>query len=215
MKSLVIRDLGLQDYLVTWQAMRDFTERRTPDTPDEIWLVEHPPVYTLGQNGSREHILGTQATPIIQVDRGGQVTYHGPGQLLAYVLLNLRRHAIGVRSLVTCLEQSIMGLLSDLNINSQTRCDAPGVYVNDAKICSIGLRIRHWCSYHGLALNVAMDLAPFADIHPCGYQGLRMTQIQAWHTNISMIEVKSRLQKHLLQRLIFDNVLQATEWATP
>lgn len=211
MKSVVIRDMGVQDYAQTWQAMRDFTDRRAPETPDEIWLVEHSPVYTLGQNGSREHILETLSIPVVQVDRGGQVTYHGPGQLLAYVLLNLRTHGIGVRSLVTCLEQSIIGLLSDLNINSQTRCDAPGVYVNDAKICSIGLRIRHWCSYHGLALNVAMDLTPFESIHPCGYQGLRMTQIQAWQTNISMIDVKSRLQKHLLQRLLFENVLQATQ----
>lgn len=211
MKSVIIRDMGVQDYAQTWHAMRDFTDRRTAETADEIWLIEHPPVYTLGQNGSREHILETLSIPVVQVDRGGQVTYHGPGQLLAYVLLNLRAHGMGVRSLVTCLEQSIIGLLSDLNIHSQTRCDAPGVYVNDAKICSIGLRIRHWCSYHGLALNVAMDLAPFESIHPCGYQGLRMTQIQAWQTDISMVDVKSRLQKHLLQRLIFENVLQATQ----
>lgn len=207
MNTLVIRDLGVQDYCQTWQAMRDFTEQRTPSTPDEIWLVEHPPVFTLGQNGRSEHILDTGTIPVIKADRGGQVTYHGPGQLLGYVLLNLRTQGIGVRNLVTHLEQSIIGLLSELGINGQTRCDAPGVYVNDAKICSIGLRIRHWCSYHGLALNVAMDLSPFERIHPCGYQGLRMTQIQAWQKDVSKTEVKSRLLNHLLQRLTYQSVL--------
>ena len=207
MKSVVIRQLGLQAYLPTWQAMRDFTEQRNVTSPDEIWLVEHPAIFTLGQNGQTQHILNAGDIPIVKIDRGGQVTYHGPGQLMVYVLADLRAHGIGIRSLVTYLEQSIVALLSELGIPSYTRCDAPGVYVNNAKICSIGLRIRHWCSYHGMALNVAMDLSPFTRIHPCGYQGLMMTQVKDWLPNISMAQIIPLLLKHLIQHMAYNNVL--------
>lgn len=174
---LRVRWLGRVDYEPAWHAMQDFTDRRGADTPDEIWLLEHPPVFTQGQAGKAEHLLFPGDIPVVQVDRGGQVTYHGPGQLVAYILIDVRRQGIGVRDLVSLIENSLVQLLAGYNVTSRAKADAPGVYVNDAKIASLGLRIRRGCSFHGLALNVAMDLEPFRRINPCGYQGLRMTQL--------------------------------------
>lgn len=172
-----MRRLGLCEYGPTWRAMRAFTDERGPHTPDELWLLQHPPVFTLGQAGRLEHVLNPGAIPVIQVDRGGQVTYHGPGQLIAYVLLDLRRAGLGVKGLVGLLEQSVVGLLADYGIGAAARPGAPGVYAEGAKIASLGLRVRRGCSFHGLALNVAMDLEPFSRIDPCGYPGLAVTQI--------------------------------------
>jgi len=175
-QQLVIRDLGLQDYTQIWQAMQQFTDQRNSETPDEIWLLEHKPVFTQGQAGKAEHLLFPGEIPVVQVDRGGQVTYHGPGQLVAYVLLDIKRRNLGVRQLVTMLEQILIELLGKYQISATARSDAPGVYVDGAKIASLGLRIRKGCSFHGLALNVDMDLAPFSQINPCGYAGMQMVK---------------------------------------
>jgi lipoyl(octanoyl) transferase len=174
----VLRDLGRAEYLPTWQAMREFTAARTAETADELWIVEHPPVFTLGQGARRGHLLDPGELPVIATDRGGQVTYHGPGQLIAYLLFDLRRGGLGVKRLVNLLEQSVIDLLATQGIAAESRADAPGVYVAGAKIAALGLRIRGGCSYHGLALNVAMDLGPFGRINPCGYAGLRVTQVR-------------------------------------
>lgn len=174
---IIPRYLGMQDYLPIWNAMREFTDNRDSTTPDEIWFLEHPPIYTLGQNGKQEHILNAHDIPVIHVDRGGQVTYHGPGQLVGYPLIDLKRRNLGVRQLVNIIEQSVIALLANFNITAKSRCDAPGVYVDDAKICSLGLRVRRACSFHGLALNVDMDLTPFLHINPCGFSNLKMIQM--------------------------------------
>lgn len=168
---------GLQDYTTTLAAMREWTAARQPDTVDQLWLLEHFPVLTLGQAGRPEHILASGTIPIIQSDRGGQVTYHAPGQLVVYVLLDLHRRGIGIKQLVELLEQSVIEVLALEGIVAERRVGAPGVYVADAKIAALGLRVRRGCTYHGLALNVAMNLAPFAQINPCGYAGLRVTQL--------------------------------------
>ncbi|MCX7111017.1 MAG: lipoyl(octanoyl) transferase LipB [Proteobacteria bacterium] len=175
--NLRIKNIGLVDYLATWETMREFTEARHPETTDEIWLVEHPPVFTLGRNGDPAHILNATGIPIVESDRGGQVTYHGPGQLVAYTLFDLNRLGIGIRSLVTGLENAIISTLSQYGIKAEARRDAPGVYVDGRKIASLGLRIRKGCSYHGLSLNVDMDLTPFTAINPCGYPGLEVTRL--------------------------------------
>jgi len=170
-----------------WQQMRDFTDTRDKSTPDELWVVEHLPVYTLGQAGKPEHILNPGNIPVVNTDRGGQVTYHGPGQLVIYILLDLQRNRIGVRQLVTLIENSVIQFLHQhYSIEAKNRCDAPGVYINDAKICSIGLRIRRGCSYHGLAFNINMDLSPFLGINPCGYKNLKVTQIKDFGIDISV-----------------------------
>jgi lipoyl(octanoyl) transferase len=175
---LIVRRLaGLQDYRATWEAMRAFTDARDADTPDAIWLLEHLPVYTLGQAGRLEHLRDPGAIAVVQTDRGGQVTYHGPGQLIAYLLFDLRRAGVGVRRLVHLLEQAVIELLAANGIVAGARADAPGVYVAEAKIAALGLRVRHGCSYHGVALNVDMDLEPFRRIDPCGYPGLAVTQV--------------------------------------
>ncbi len=174
---LTIRHLGLQHYQTTWQAMQHFTEARNAQTPDELWIVEHFPVYTLGLNGKREHLLNTGTIPVIQCDRGGQVTYHGPGQLVIYTLLDMKRLELGVRQLVTVLEQAMISVLAQYGITAAARADAPGVYVADKKIGSIGIRIKNNCSYHGLSLNNQMDLSPFEGIDTCGYSGLEVTQV--------------------------------------
>jgi lipoyl(octanoyl) transferase len=176
--NVVVRQLGLQDYRPVWQSMTDFTNQRTPETPDELWLVEHPPVFTQGQAGKPEHLLLPGDIPVIQTDRGGQVTYHGPGQLVAYPLLDLRRLKMGVRDLVSAIEQTIVAMLAVYGIEAYPKPDAPGVYVAGDKIASLGLRVRRGCSFHGLALNVDMDLEPFQRINPCGYEGLAMTQMR-------------------------------------
>lgn len=176
--TLEVVNLGARDYASSWQAMSDFTNQRTPETTDQLWLVEHPPVFTQGQAGKAEHLLFPGDIPVVQTDRGGQVTYHGPGQLVAYPLLDLRRLKIGVRDLVTAIEQTLVATLAHYGIDAAAKPDAPGVYVKGNKIASLGLRVRRGCSFHGLALNVDMDLAPFLRINPCGYQGLAMTQMK-------------------------------------
>lgn len=174
---LQVRYLGQQDYREIWQAMVNFTRDRTDETADELWLLEHTPVFTQGQAGKAEHVLFPGDIPVVQSDRGGQVTYHGPGQLIAYPLLNLRRLNMGVRDLVTLIEQALVALLSHYGIRAYPKPDAPGVYVDEAKIASLGLRVRRSCSFHGLSLNVSLDLSPFSRINPCGYQGLQMTRL--------------------------------------
>ncbi|MGH8233881.1 MAG: lipoyl(octanoyl) transferase LipB [Rhodanobacteraceae bacterium] len=176
-RELLIRRLGRQAYQPVWHSMQAFTDERGPDTPDELWLVEHDPVFTLGQAGKPEHVLAPGAIPVIHVDRGGQVTYHGPGQIVAYPLLDLRRLHIGVRELVRRIEQALIDTLAEWNIQAARHDGAPGVYVADAKIAALGLRVRRGCCFHGLAFNVAMDLEPFQRINPCGYAGLRVTQM--------------------------------------
>lgn len=198
-------NLGQQDYQTSWQAMTDFTNQRTPDTPDQLWLVQHPPVFTQGQAGKAEHVLFPGDIPVVQTDRGGQVTYHGPGQLVAYPLLDLRRLNIGVRELVTRIEQTIIATLAYYGIESAAKADAPGVYVNGDKIASLGLRVRRGCSFHGLALNVDMDLAPFQRINPCGYQGLAMTQMRDLLPNPPALEqVQTQLVAEFARKLGYE-----------
>ena len=177
MPALNVRRLGRQPYLPVWQAMQSFTDTRNADTTDELWLLEHDPVFTLGQAGRPEHVLAPGDIPVIHVDRGGQVTYHGPGQIVAYPLLNLRRLGVGVRELVRRIEQAIIDTLAHWNIDAARVEGAPGVYVADAKVAALGLRVRRGCTFHGLAFNVAMDLEPFLRINPCGYKGLAVTQV--------------------------------------
>ncbi|UJD93893.1 lipoyl(octanoyl) transferase LipB [Lelliottia amnigena] len=183
--KILVRHLGLQPYEPVSHAMHDFTDSRDDHTPDEIWLVEHHPVFTQGQAGKAEHVLVPGDIPVIQSDRGGQVTYHGPGQQVMYVLLNLKRRKLGVRELVTLLEQTVVDTLAEYGIDAHPRADAPGVYVGEMKICSLGLRIRKGCSFHGLALNINMDLSPFLRINPCGYAGMEMTQMRQWVENVT------------------------------
>ncbi|GAB3374318.1 lipoyl(octanoyl) transferase LipB [Azotobacter armeniacus] len=197
-----IREPGLIDYLPTWQAMQRFTDRRDAETPDEIWLLQHAPVFTQGQAGKAEHVLFPGEIPVVQVDRGGQVTYHGPGQLVGYLLLDVRRLGIGVRELVSRIELSLIELLAGYGVEAHAKPDAPGVYVGDMKIASLGLRIRNGCSFHGLALNVDMDLAPFQRINPCGYAGMVMTQLKDQARGpVEFAEVSSRLRAQLAAQL--------------
>ncbi|MGR9086882.1 MAG: lipoyl(octanoyl) transferase LipB [Gammaproteobacteria bacterium] len=195
------RFLGQQDYESSWLAMRQFTENRTQDTNDEIWIVEHDPVYTLGLNGKREHLLNTGPTPVIRSDRGGQVTYHGPGQLVMYPLLDLTRHRLSVRRLVTLLENAMIDTLALFGISACARAGAPGVYVDGKKIGSIGIRIKKNCSYHGLSLNNRMDLTPFSHINPCGYSDLEMTQLADLGVTVSNTELASSLIESLTKAL--------------
>lgn len=198
---LQVRSLGMQPYEPIWQAMRSFTAERTADTPDELWFLEHPPVFTQGQAGKAEHLLALGAIPLVQIDRGGQVTYHGPGQLVGYLLVDIARAGLGVRSLVSAIEQSLIALLQSYGVSAHARSDAPGVYVGMAKIAALGLRIRAGCSYHGLSLNVAMDLEPFSRINPCGYAKMPVTQLSAYVENICLEEVQVRLWPILLTYL--------------
>jgi len=187
--KITVRHLGLQDYQSIWQQMQQFTKSRSPETADEIWVVEHPPVYTLGLSGKREQILNITNIPIIHSDRGGQVTYHGPGQLVMYILFDIKRLNINIRQLVTLLEQAMIATLSHYQISAIARADAPGVYVDNKKIGSIGLRIKNHCSYHGLSLNNQMDLRPFDSINPCGYAGLQVTQLADLGITVSNTEL--------------------------
>lgn len=198
---LVRRLSGLQDYRRTWESMRAFTDARGPETQDQLWLLEHPPVYTLGQAGRVEHLRQPGEIPVVHCDRGGQVTYHGPGQLIAYLLLDMRRSGLGIRRLVRLLEESVVALLARWGIEAAVRADAPGVYVAEAKIASLGLRVRRGCTYHGMALNVAMDLQPFRAIDPCGYPGLRVTQLSDWIPDVSLETVQDWLVPELARRL--------------
>ncbi|HDS6851069.1 lipoyl(octanoyl) transferase LipB [Enterobacter sp. V87_3] len=199
--NILVRHLGLQPYEPVSQAMHDFTDSRDETTPDEIWLVEHLPVFTQGQAGKAEHLLMTGDIPVIQSDRGGQVTYHGPGQQVMYVLLDLKRRKLGVRELVTLLEQTVVRTLAEYNIDAHARADAPGVYVGEMKICSLGLRIRKGCSFHGLALNINMDLTPFLRINPCGYAGMEMTQMRQWVENATPEIIRPVLLNNFLALL--------------
>jgi len=200
--ELIIRmPAGLQSYEPVWQKMQVLTAERDDTTPDEIWLLQHEPVFTQGQAGKAEHLLSTGDIPVVQVDRGGQVTYHGPGQLIVYLMLDLRRRKLGVRELVDIIEQSVVALLSELEIEAYPKPDAPGVYVNEQKICSLGLRIRRGCSFHGLALNLDMDLEPFLRINPCGYAGLQMTQVRTQAPHADLAALPHTLVNYLVKKL--------------
>ncbi len=201
---IVVRSLGLHDYEPLWRDMQQFTETRSSLTPDEIWFTEHPPVFTLGLNASREHLLTPGDIPVIQVDRGGQVTYHGPGQLMVYPLIDLKRAGLGVRDLVTGLEQTVVDLLADFDIEAASRKDAPGVYVEGRKVASVGLRVRRGGSYHGMALNIDMDLEPYSRINPCGFSDLEVTDLTALGVSKSRTEIQARVQAHLLRHLRMD-----------
>ncbi|HEX5337924.1 MAG TPA: lipoyl(octanoyl) transferase LipB [Gallionella sp.] len=196
-----IHTLGLVEYLPTWEAMKRFTAERTSDTPDEIWLVQHPPTYTQGLAGKPEHLLNPTDIPVVKIDRGGQITYHGPGQIVAYLLLDMRRWKIGVRELVRLMEQAVINLLGEYGVAAQGREDAPGVYVGDAKIASLGLKIKNGYCYHGLALNVDMDLTPFSHINPCGYAGLRVTQACELGITVPINELQAELAQNLIHGL--------------
>jgi lipoyl(octanoyl) transferase len=196
-----VRRLGVRDYQPVFDEKRALTQSRGESTPDEIWLLQHPPVFTQGQAGKAEHLLAPGAIPVVQADRGGQVTYHGPGQLVGYVLVDLRRLGYGIRSLVTRIEDAIVDTLAGYGIEAASRRDAPGVYVAGKKIASLGLRVRNGCSYHGLALNVDMDLEPFGRINPCGYQGLQMTQVRELGGPADVEQISRDLEPRLLRQL--------------
>lgn len=195
--KLIIRELNKSNYQPIWNAMRSFTAKRDKNSDDEIWLLEHTPVFTQGQAGKAEHLLDPKNIAVIQTDRGGQVTYHGPGQLMLYTLFDLNRLGIGPRQLVILLEQTVIDLLNQYGISATGKRKAPGVYVNEAKICSIGLRVRRGCSYHGIALNVNMNLTPFTYINPCGYSDLKMTQISHFQPNVTLATIKSEIIPYL------------------
>ena len=196
-----VKNLGCVDYEVTWRAMQDFNQTRDESTPDEIWLLEHPPVFTLGLAGKPEHVLNPGDIPVVQIDRGGQVTYHGPGQIVAYLLLDLRRRGYGVRELVHRMEEAVIGLLSSYDVTAERKAGAPGVYVNEAKIAALGLRVKRGCCYHGLALNVDMNLEPFSRINPCGYPGLVVTQAKELGIRDNIQLVTDRLLKQLFEAI--------------
>tara|TARA_R110001583_G_scaffold26571_2_gene95712 strand:- start:13779 stop:14429 length:651 start_codon:yes stop_codon:yes gene_type:complete len=204
--QLTLRYLGVQPYHDTWQAMSEFTSSRDENTIDEIWVVEHPPVFTQGTAGKAEHLLQQTDIPVVKSDRGGQITYHGPGQLIVYLLINIRRKDFNVRSLVTIIEQGIIDLLSDYHIQAIAKSDAPGVYVDGKKIASLGLKIRRGCSFHGLALNVDMDLSPFLQINPCGYIGLEMTQCRNEGIDLSVSDLAPLLIEKLNQKLQYSQI---------
>lgn len=212
MAELIVRDLGEQPYLETWEAMKSFTASRDASTPDELWLLEHPRVYTQGQAGKAEHILAPGDIPVILVDRGGQVTYHGPGQLVVYLMIDLTRHRLGIRSLVDVIEQAIVRTLAGMGVTAAPRPDAPGVYVEQAKIASLGLRVRRGCSFHGLALNVAMDMEPFRRINPCGYAGMAMCQVSDFVPGATVAGLAPALSDELVNGLAGGAVRRVTGW---
>ncbi|WP_040664255.1 lipoyl(octanoyl) transferase LipB [Nitrococcus mobilis] len=199
--GLRVRELGRVEYEPTWRAMQAFTADRSADTEDELWLLEHPPIFTLGVSGKREHILTPGAIPVLAVDRGGQVTYHGPGQVVAYTLVDLRRRDIGVRSIVSALENTVIRVLAGHGIAAHARREAPGVYVGAAKIAAVGLRVRRGCTYHGLAFNVAMELEPFSRINPCGYPGLAVTDLREQGVELSLDAVGQSVARALANEL--------------
>jgi lipoyl(octanoyl) transferase len=200
-RDIIVRTLGLRDYFPAWQAMRNFSAERGTDSKDEIWLLQHPPVYTLGLNGKNTVRPAPTNIPFVHCDRGGDITYHGPGQLVAYLLMDLRRHGIGVKALVAALEQAVIDLLKALNMTAVRRVGAPGVYIENKKIAALGLRIRNGCSYHGLALNVDMDLTPFEYIAPCGYAGLAVTQLADFGVRSDMETIGAALVAQLRDNL--------------
>lgn len=212
MNTLGVRDLGLREYQPVWEAMQQFTDKRDENSPDELWLLEHQSVFTQGQAGKAKHLLAPGDIPVVQVDRGGQVTYHGPGQLVVYPLLDIRRRKLSVRELVDGIEQAIINTLADFDIQAQRNSGAPGVYVDAEKIASLGLRIRRGCSFHGLSLNVDMDTGPFSRINPCGFQGLEVTQMAdqvaaEMRAAVTIEKVKSVLVGKLLEALDYGGVL--------
>jgi lipoyl(octanoyl) transferase len=207
-QSLLVRRLGLRAYEPVWREMQTFTDRRDENTPDELWLVQHPPVFTQGQAGKAEHVLAPGDIPVIQVDRGGQVTYHGPGQIVAYPLLDLRRLGIGVRCLVNRIEESIIRVLAYYGVDGQRKEGAPGIYVGGEKIASLGLRVRRARTFHGLAFNIDMDLEPFQRINPCGFQGLKVTRLSAF-ADVSLPEVENRLVGSLVETLGYRGAVES------
>ncbi|HDX8377858.1 TPA: lipoyl(octanoyl) transferase LipB [Aeromonas salmonicida] len=214
--QLLVRQLGRRPYQPVWDAMKAFTDNRTSDTPDEFWVVEHDPVYTQGQAGKAEHLLAPGDIPVVQSDRGGQVTYHGPGQLVLYVLVDVRRSKLSVRELVTCLETAIINTLAKSDIQAYAKADAPGVYVTnelgmEAKLASLGLRIRKGCSFHGLALNINMDMTPFLRINPCGYAGMAMTQTSALGCPQSVAEAQAILVAELASLIGYQTITNADD----
>jgi lipoyl(octanoyl) transferase len=202
----LLRELGITDYEPVWRAMQRFTAERTAGTPDEIWFLEHTPVFTLGANASRAHLIAPGDIPVVQIDRGGQVTYHGPGQLVVYPLIDLKRLGLGVRDFVSALERAVIALAAAHGISARCQRGAPGVYVAEAKLASVGVRVRRQGSYHGIALNVAMDLSPFARINPCGYAGLAMTQLSALGGPDSVAAAARALRPHLLASLGYSGI---------
>ena len=209
-RSLIVRHLGLSDYEPVWRRMQAFTDQRDESTRDELWLVQHPPVFTQGQAGKAEHVLAPGDIPVIQVDRGGQVTYHGPGQIVAYPLVDIRRLSIGVRELVTRIEQSIIDVLEQFEVAGERIKGAPGIYVDGEKIASLGLRIRRGRSFHGLAFNIDMDLEPFQRINPCGFEGLQVTRLSAF-AEVAVADVEQRLVDSLVATLGYDQIVNTNE----
>ncbi|NQZ29800.1 MAG: lipoyl(octanoyl) transferase LipB [Oceanospirillaceae bacterium] len=210
--ELIIRYLGAQDYQPTWRKMQHLTDTRDRDTVDEIWLLEHEPVFTQGQAGKAEHLLNTGDIPVVQVDRGGQVTYHGPGQLIVYLMIDLRRSKIGVREIVTMMEQSIISVLAQFSVAAYAKSDAPGVYVDQTKIASLGLRVRRGCSFHGFALNLDLDTAPFLRINPCGYAGMQMSNLADFVNNLDKQLVAERLADYFVREVGYNKVTIATQF---
>jgi len=207
--TLQIRHLGLCDYSSVLDKMLDFSTRRSEQTVDEIWLLQHKPVYTLGKNAKQHHVLNSGDIPVIAVDRGGQVTYHGPGQLIAYLLLDVKRKKLGVRQIVTAMENAVINTLAGLYIEAVARPNAPGVYVNDEKIAALGLRIKNGKSYHGLSLNIDMDLSPFLGINPCGYEGMQVTQVKNLINDYSIEEIKKNIVTSLSNELAYDQIIDS------
>jgi len=203
-KPLVVKNLGVEPYAETWQAMKSFTDSRNESNVDEFWFVQHPPVYTLGQAGKVAHLLTPGDIPIVHSDRGGQVTYHGPGQLVCYLLLDIRRLQLGVRDLVTAIEQSIVQLINSYGVAAEAKPEAPGVYVDGRKLAALGLRIRRGCSYHGLSLNVDMDLGPFSNINPCGIEGLEVVDMKRLGIGHPMAKIVEELTDILVQQIGYD-----------
>ncbi len=201
--QIIVKYLSLSEYEPVWRAMQKFTNERTNQTMDELWLVEHPPVFTQGQAGKAEHILAAGDIPVVQVDRGGQVTYHGPGQIVAYPLIDLKRHKIGIKALVNGIEEAIIQTSAEYNVEAKRKEKAPGVYVEGRKVASLGLRVRKGCTFHGLAFNIRMDLEPFARINPCGYAGLEVTQLSELSSQVELQVVQEKLINHFCEILNF------------
>lgn len=208
MSSVLVRQLGCQDYEPIWRKMQDFTANRTAETEDEVWMLQHQPVFTQGMNGKPEHILNRNNIPVVEIDRGGQVTYHGPGQLIVYCLIDLKRKKFGVRQMVTALETAVITLLANKQITALARKDAPGVYVDDAKVAALGLRVKRGCSYHGLSINVDMDLSPFKQINPCGYKDLDVTQLKDLGVKDKFLDVEQQLLTEICQQFSIDSIKQ-------
>jgi lipoyl(octanoyl) transferase len=200
-RPLILKRLGRVEYEPTWRAMQEFTSRRDENTPDELWLCEHPPVFTLGLAGKPEHLLRDIGVPVVKIDRGGQITYHGPGQIVCYLLLDIKRRGITVKGLVNRMEQAVIDLLAGYDVAAERLEGAPGVYVDGAKIAALGLKLKNGCSYHGLSLNVAMDLSPFAAINPCGYAGMAVTQLAAFFPDADVETVGAKLVSQLEEKL--------------